>query len=115
MDSERLKIERDAMLRRDILRVVDSAKAAGGVRGRLMMNLLGSPCGDVEDEQHLTGLCVDLVNAGLLTTKDLRFRATERRTLDNTAYAITDKGTSVLAGAERHPLVFDDRLPHQPE
>jgi hypothetical protein len=111
MEIDRMNIERDALIRRDILRAADSAKAAGGIRGRLLMNVLDRSAGaGPEDDRHLAGLCVDLVNAGLLTETDQRYRTSERRTLDNTAYAITANGTAVLAGAERSPLVFDDRL-----
>jgi len=111
MDMEQMQIERNALIRRDILRTADSMKATGGILGRLLMNLLGSSSGGgPEDDRHLAGLCVDLVNAGLMVTRDLRHRTTERVTLDNTVYAITDRGTAVLAGAVRHPLVADDRI-----
>lgn len=107
MDLDQIKTQRDLQLRRDILRAVDAAKAVGGMRGRLLASLLD----EVEDDQHLLGLCVDLVNAGLLVERDLRFRTTERRTLDNIQYAVTAAGTAVLAGTQRHPLVADDRVP----
>lgn len=106
MSFDRLDIERDALLRRDILRIADSGKAAGGVRGRLMMTVLDG----LEDDHHLMGLCVDLISAGLLLAKDLRYRTTERRTLDNTVYEVTAQGTAALAGTVRHPLVADDRI-----
>lgn len=112
MDFDQMKIERDAILRRDILRTADSAKVLDGIGARqLMRAMFTSGAGAPDDDRHLTGLCVDLINAELLTRDDMRGRDTERRTLDNTRYAITDEGTSVLAGAIRHPLVYDDRLP----
>jgi hypothetical protein len=112
MDFDQMRIERDALIRRDILRAADSAKAIGGMNGRMMFNALGSSTGgQPEDDHHLAGLCVDLINAGLLIiSKDLRYRTSERVTLDKTVYAVTDKGTAVLAGALNNPLVADDRV-----
>lgn len=109
-DYDRMRFERDALIRRDILRAVDAAKVAGGMSGRMLMRLLGGPPTGPEDDQALMGLCVDLENAGLLARQDMRYRTTERQTLDNTAFAISDAGTGVLAGAARHPLVADDRI-----
>ncbi len=107
---QQMQIERDAMIRRDVLRAADSVKVAGGIKGSLLESVIRSAGGELEDSRHLMSLCVDLVNAGLLTTRDLRYRTSERITLDNTVYQITDEGTSILAGAIRHPLVMDDRI-----
>lgn len=112
MNMDQMQTNREALIRRDILRAANSARAAGGVKGSLLMTLLGSSAtGGPDDDQHLLALCVDLINAACLTTVDLRHRTSERRTLDNTVYVITAMGTAVLAGSVRHPLVFDDRLP----
>lgn len=110
IDPERLRVEKHALIRRDILRAVDAAKVAGGMGGRMLASVLGGPPTGPEDESELMGLAEDLVHAGLLTRRDLRYRSTERVTPDNTAYDITSQGTAVLAGVQRCPLVFDDRL-----
>lgn len=110
MDIDRINVHQAALVRRDILRAADATKSMGGLRGRLLMQLLGGVPDGPQDDQAMMGLCIDLVNAGLLQTADLRHRTTERVALDTTAYSITALGTAVLAGAVRHPLVYDDRL-----
>lgn len=103
--------KQQARLRRRILQLVDAAKSGGGMRGRMLADIMADLPEAPQDDSELMGLCQDLVNAGLLTVTDLRRRTGERLELDVQLYAVTDRGTALLA--ERiapHPLVADDRL-----
>jgi len=104
-------IKQNKRLRRHVLQLADAAKASGGLRGRMLMDILADEPAGPEDDQALMGLCRDLVNAGFLEEKDLRKRVGDRHGLDYLFYSITAMGTSLLAeGIPPHPLVEDERI-----
>lgn len=108
---EQTTIKQNRRLRRRILQLADAAKASGGLRGRMLMDILADGPAGPEDDQALIGLCRDLGNAGFLAEKDLRKRVGDRFGLDHLLYSITALGTSLLSeGIPPHPLVEDERI-----
>jgi hypothetical protein len=104
-------IKRAARIRRDLLRLCDASKAAGGYKARWVYDILAAQPDGLESETELIGFAVDLESSGLITIKDTRRLQSERKGLDFQLYTITAKGTALLAGAiEKNPLVEDERI-----
>lgn len=108
---DRIRHQQHARLRRRILTLLDSAKPAGGLRGRMIMDLLISADEAPEDDDALCSLLTDLVHAQLAVETDLRRYHGQRRGLDQLHYAITARGTALLEERiDPDPLVADPRM-----
>ena len=104
-------IKREKRIRRRMLSIVDEARAAGGVRGRMLADILESLPEGLDGDMEALRLATDLVNLGLLSVADTRTLKSQRESLDYLVYRVTAKGTGLLAGVEPVcPLVEDDRI-----
>jgi len=101
----------DRRLRRDILRLIESGKPAGGLRGRFICDVIAQTTHEPPaDDAALLGLLRDLVGGGYVTETDLRKYKADRLSLDTLLYTITHKGTALLAEAiDPDPLIEDPR------
>jgi len=111
MDMDQVNSKQNARLRRQVLRLLDGAKAGGGLRGRMLMDVLACTPESPEDDDALLGLLRDLVNGGYAVEEDLRRYKHERRGLDTLLYATTARGTALIE--ERippDPLIEDPRI-----
>lgn len=100
--------------RRRILQLVDASKAAGGLRGRMLVGLLEDLSDVAIDETEALGLIQDLASARLVELIDRRSYLPSSVTVgaDHLVVRITAEGTSLLAHAiAPHPLVEDPRQP----
>lgn len=105
------QIKRDLRLRRRILEALDAARAGGGLRGRMLADILVDLPDGLDSDDHLLALLADLQCLNLVVVTDLRKYRDQFWTLDLRQVQITAKGTGLLA--EREPvcgLVEDRRI-----
>lgn len=108
---EMTTIKANKRLRARILELCDASKASGGLRGRMIMDVLTDFPEAPEDDRALMGLLQDLVNIGEITERDIRKYKHERRSLDTLVYCVTAQGTARLQKQlPPHPLIEDDRI-----
>jgi hypothetical protein len=105
------KFRQNARLRRLALALIDGAKAAGGLRGRVLFDAMDQTPECPEDDDAMLGLLRDLVNGGYVVETDLRRRIGECRGLDVLSYSVTARGTALLEERiDPDPLIDDQRL-----
>jgi len=117
---DQAKVNREKKLRRAILSLAENAKAGGGIDGDWLASLLEDHAlvsqaqradAFFDLEKFIHGLCMDLVNLGLLTMQDTRAKKNQPLDAAHQLYNITAKGTGLLAGVEpKCPLVEDERI-----
>lgn len=111
MEIDAIRNKRNARLRRKALRLLDGAKAAGGLRGRWILDALESTGEAPDDADAMLGLLRDLANAGHVVETDVRKYKHQRPGLDTILFAITARGTALLEEAiAPDPLIEDERL-----
>jgi len=112
-DYDQARRARDRRMRRDLLRALDAAKAAGGMRGRMLADVFNASA-DFQDDDQVLALLHDLVNSGYAAAADLRTKHHQRQDLDHTSWSITAAGTALIQQAvEPDPLIEDDRPPRK--
>ena len=111
-------IKRLRRLRRRFLELVDAAKAAGGIRGRSLADILENNGDFIDCLESLPGMTsadklainlgADLANGGYITRQDVRKHREEREGLDFYIYTVTAKGTALLQEAIAPDAFIED-------
>lgn len=109
MDSAAIK--RAKRIRRQMLGIIDAAKAASWARGRMVADILADLPDGIESDEEVLGFGQDLANAGLIEIRDTRTMKCQRAGIEYVIYQVTAKGTALLmGGVPVEPLVEDERI-----